>query len=722
MKIERIQKLNKQTLDEITDLHFKVLSESFINNFGREFVKISYIAILKNLKNIFFIATENGKFVGYLVATPNGEEFNKKVFLQSFWKLSWELLKSFTRNPFLILYLAHWFFLSLKRNDINPEIKYIAVNPKYQGKGVGTKLVNRLNIEFRKSSINQYKVGTKANSIGSNNFYQKLGFSYYDTKTFFGDKFNFYSYKKFIHRDVSFVDQLPKFILIFFLALYIFKSLVTIVNVPFYDFDEAHRAENAKRMREYKSFFVPLTGSGFDRIERLNIPIKDDPVEHLYYHLERPFLVYLAMIGSISIFGQSEWAYRLPSFIFGLLTLLATLIFISRFTSKRSAPGFIIAILSLITSSDLWLSSQYAQMDTGITLFIFLSLLSLISFCQYKQDRFIYLTGLLFALSILSKGQPSIIFLFPLIYLLIIKRLVFKDLAKFGLATLILLLPWVIYLSAMFGLELVIKVFSNFAISSASIIYQHNVAPFFWYIRWWWESLRPGWTLFLCLFLYDLLHRKIDWRKGALLSYIFGGLLAFSIPINKIWWYVLPLIPAIAIYIYFSIEQILKISPNKIVNFSLIIILASLPVFLRTTNSISLVYGLSLTLLCSIILLINISLPKSMQKVLLIISLLSSLTFFGFRFPEITPYHWNTKEVATYYKSLPGKKCLWVHDMPTEAVIFYSNDGEVEVLPKTLDNRPYCKHYFITPASEMPLEYQNGKIIYEQGNIKLIEL
>src|SRR5688500_2884463 len=99
MKIERIQKLTKPALEDITNLHFKVLQESFINRFGIEFVKESYLSILKNPENIFLALTEKDKLIGYLVATPSGERFNRKAFFQSFWKLFFEMLKSFAKNP-----------------------------------------------------------------------------------------------------------------------------------------------------------------------------------------------------------------------------------------------------------------------------------------------------------------------------------------------------------------------------------------------------------------------------------------------------------------------------------------------------------------------------------------------------------------------------------------------------------------------------------------------
>lgn len=493
-------------------------------------------------------------------------------------------------------------------------------------------------------------------------------------------------------------------------------------DVPFHDFDEAHRAENAKRMKEYKSFFVPLTGSPHDRVEHLKISLKENPNLHLYYHLERPPLVYLLMIATTTIFGNSEWVYRLPSFLFGMSTLFIFLLFAKK-EGQNNFYALAAGFLSLITSADLWLSSQYAQMDTGITFFLFLSLMTLIIFCEKRKRFLIYLAGLFFGLALLSKLQPAVIFTFPILLLLLTKKLNFKDIFKFLTGAALVFLPWFLYLIAKFGFKDVIYVISGFALTSASIVDINQKAPFFWYIRWWWESLRPGWSLFLAFFIYDLINLNFSWKKFTLLSYIFFGLLAFSIPINKLWWYVLPLIPAISYYIFLSAKDYLNHNPKKVLNFSLVVIIASLPVLLQSTNKMGLIYGFLITAISFLILKWDIKIPifkKISKEVLFCISLIVSLIPFYLYFPKIIPYHWNTKYVAEYYKNLPGQKCLWIGDMPTEAVLFYSNAGEVLPIQTITHTGLFLKcpsNYLITPD-----DYNKGELMVRKGNIILYKL
>lgn len=508
-------------------------------------------------------------------------------------------------------------------------------------------------------------------------------------------------------------------IFLLFFAIFTTKSLITMVKVPFYDFDEAHRAENAKRMKEYGSFFVPLTGSSQDRVEHLKISLKENSDFYLYYHLERPPLIYDLMILSTTVFGSSEWAYRLPSFLLGLMTLIVFYIF----AKQEKPPNYFaisVGLVSLITSVDLWLSSQYAQMDTGITLLLTISLLTLIIFCQTRKILLLYLAGMFFGLGLLSKLQPAIVFIFPILFLLLIKRLSLKDLIKFMIGFLLVFGPWFLYLVAKFGLKDVVFIMPGFALTSASIINIHQKAPFFWYIRWWWESLRPGWTIFLALFFYDAFYGRLTWQKRTLLAYIFGGLLVFSVPVNKIWWYTLPLIPAINYYIFLSVKEYLE-KPHKIVNLAFALIVASLPIFLNTSNTITLIYGFSITFIVFLILIDKLILKITAtpdKRTVFYFSIILTLTFFLLQFPQIIPYHRNTKEVAKYYRSLPYPKCLWLGDMPGEAILFYSNAGEVLPLDKTTQIYTNCKNnYLITPDN-----YKEGELIFKTGSIRLYKL
>lgn len=513
-------------------------------------------------------------------------------------------------------------------------------------------------------------------------------------------------------------------ILLLSFGVFVNLALTQMRQVPFNEFDEAHRAENAKRMLEYNSFFVPLTGSVFDRIIEFSIPFRNSETSRLYLHLERPPLVYDLMILSVKLLGSTEYSYRLPSFILGVAVLISFLIYGFKLSKGSDYLALILGFLTLLCSADLWLSSQYAQLDTALSLFLFLSLINLILFINQKRPLYLIVAGVSLGLAILSKGQMAILLLWPILYLLITKRISLKQLGILSLTTLLTISPWVIYLTLQFGLVKLSTVFTKFAIDSASVLEIHHKAPTFWYLRWWWESFRPGWSLFLCLLFIDILRRKFSYQKGLLLLYILVNLVVLSIPENKLWWYALPLIPVVSLYIVLSLKDYLLSHPNRLINLALVLIVTSRPALYGASNGTALFYGLVSTILSIYILWgFQISLGRfsgrisrfvTNPQVLILAAIIFSVLSFGLRFPKIIPWHWNIKPVSTYYSQLAGKKCLWIYSMPPESVLFYSDAGEVFTLNSYSQKYPHCQNYIITP-DRLP----DKGLIFRQGNMKL---
>ena len=192
MRILKVQKLSQSELERIVNLHYKILDESFLNNFGKNFLKVVYLTIVPSKTNITILTKEGENVIGFLVATKNGDEFNQEVIQKNFLKLSWEILKSSFLRPSLITRVIQWKFKPAHQNKIKPELQFIAIDPRYQGQGIGTKMLKMLSQEFKKDGINQYRVGTKAQNELSNAFYQKLGFKEFYKNSFFGDDFNYY--------------------------------------------------------------------------------------------------------------------------------------------------------------------------------------------------------------------------------------------------------------------------------------------------------------------------------------------------------------------------------------------------------------------------------------------------------------------------------------------------------------------------------------------------
>ena len=426
----------------------------------------------------------------------------------------------------------------------------------------------------------------------------------------------------------------------------------------------------------------------------------------------------------------------MPSLLFGLAvfdTLALTIYFLAQ--KKPNFPALAVALLAIITSYDWWLSAQMAHLDTAVALFTALSVFLLILFAQNKKKLLLPLAGFSLALAILAKGQPAVIFLFPFVYLLLAKKISPKEGLTLLGTTLIVLLPWIISFDKLLGPGLWLKTYFGRYISAPASTKigggdPTQAAPIFWYLRWWFDSLRPGVFLFGAFFLLGLVKRKLSWQKIALLTYIFGGFGLFSYAKSKVWWYVLPIIPALSFYLYLAITDYLKERKHGLVNLSLAILIASLPLFLFRSNTISLAYGLLTTILVFLVLKLPITdylLPATKKKrlfadltpsLLFTVSLLTSLVFFYLHFPAPTPNHLETKSVGQFFQTLPYPKCLWVEeDFPYEAILYYSRVGQLDYLDEDSILDPACQNYLVAGK-----DLENLKPVYQSGPVRLYKM
>ncbi len=509
---------------------------------------------------------------------------------------------------------------------------------------------------------------------------------------------------------------MKKLIYLIFISAFVFLIFLSIKNmssIPFHDFDEANRAEGARNMKLLEQYLGPITGSPFLRNEKLKIK---NPFNNnwLYFHLERPPLFFLSMILSTKIFGESELAYRLPSFIFGIGTILIIFVFFLHYQIFKNKVYALLSLIPILTAKDWWLSSQSALMDTMLSFFLTLAIINFLIFLRKGKNKRIFLifSGVSWGLAFLSKGQPSIIFVFPLFFLLIFKRLTLKEGIIIFISFLTVISPWILLVIRKFGLTIFLETFVLFAKNRTLAEDITQKAPIFWYFRWWFESFRIGVILFVTFLFLDLKTRKISLEKLTLIFFIIPSFIFFSLAKNKVWWYVLPLIPSIILYIGLSINEMIK-RKNKLINFLLIIFISGLPLFYQTTNKIALIFSFFLILISLII--CQLDLPKFNHKFFIVITTLIVFLFFYKNFPIIKPTYKENKIIGEYFQTLKNPKCLYVDSMPYEAIMFYSRVGEINYL-NTFNKDKKCENYLVSPKDN---PYQ---LIKKSGILKLYKI
>lgn len=458
-------------------------------------------------------------------------------------------------------------------------------------------------------------------------------------------------------------------------------------TLPFSEFDEANRAEGARNMAKFSYWFAPITGSPFFRRDDLSIDFNDRSQVNI--HLERNPLVFVEMALFSKFFGDKELLYRLPSFLFGLITIVTLFLYFL----KTNALIAVLALLPMIFSYDWWMSSQMAHLDTGLTLFLTLTILTLQELSRKENSRW-WLVSIFVWLAFLIKGQMVIFLIAPLIVSIVLGKADIKKVFCMGALSTALIVLSLLPIWFSVGVDkwfevYVLGVLSNRAVQTD----MSQVAPVWWYGYWWLFSFRLGVFLFIPLLINDFLNRRIDKDKWIVLSYIIVNFGLMSVMKNKVWWYVMPLMPAISMYIFMALKDLSV--DKKLSKILLILIVSMVPLFWGIEIGLKRVVVYSLVVMCINCLIIfgNVKTIK-LKSFYFIPVVLFGLFYFLKRFPRPSASYPEVKRLLDGVDITDG--CVYVSGMTYEGVMYYSKSGEINFWgEKEIDSE--CHNYLISP-------------------------
>lgn len=209
-----------------------------------------------------------------------------------------------------------------------------------------------------------------------------------------------------------------KHILLFSIA-YLLLFIPFIGHVHLFDWDEINFAEAAREMI--------LTG------DWLNVQINFEPF------WEKPPLFIWIQAFSMSIFGINEFAARFPNVLIGLVTVLTI------YFSVKKRYGHNASIYSVLFYAGSFTPHFYFKtgiIDPLFNLFIFISIINLVSGIENRRLMNFFLAGLSLGFAVITKGPVSILLvgLTGLVYQIVYKNnfYSFKELLFILLGLLIL--------------------------------------------------------------------------------------------------------------------------------------------------------------------------------------------------------------------------------------------------------------------------------------------
>ncbi len=339
---------------------------------------------------------------------------------------------------------------------------------------------------------------------------------------------------------------------ILLLSLILLTVLLSVIGTTqLVDWDECVFAQEAKEMVQNKDFLTYVWNG-----VRL---------------FEKPPLTGW-IISTSYLVGINEFSARLPAVIAGIALLLAVYAFGCKYFSKRTA---FLSSLILLSSQFFVVYTLRINSDIFFTLFTFLGVFAWLQ--SSENQRYSYLSGLLFGIAVMSKGlsiAPYLLAIFVTTFIDFRWENIIAYIKMFA-AFLLVILPWHLYEYLRYGQTFIQVYFIEHLIRRARVPLDFHIEGRLFYVK---LTIQNFSLLLLSIFIYPLyylvnvrkykswksIYKEIVSQRVLLTLFIISALTFISITNvrTRIWWYVMPIYPYLALVfaqsIIFLIDRINK--------------------------------------------------------------------------------------------------------------------------------------------------------------------
>lgn len=163
----------------MTRVHLNSGLNDFITDLGKDFLsQIFYPEILKSEWGFGYVYLIDGKVAGFITGSLDSARYYKKMMRRKCPLLISLVFGKLLKNPlfFKDVIQATLFSLKCTKPPVKPDLSYIAVDSKFQGKGIGKQLVMKLIEHLKNNNLAGCWTKTEKENIRSNRLYKKCGF------------------------------------------------------------------------------------------------------------------------------------------------------------------------------------------------------------------------------------------------------------------------------------------------------------------------------------------------------------------------------------------------------------------------------------------------------------------------------------------------------------------------------------------------------------------
>ncbi|WPC40482.1 ArnT family glycosyltransferase [Clostridium sp. JS66] len=357
-----------------------------------------------------------------------------------------------------------------------------------------------------------------------------------------------------VDKTIKFIEKCYYLFIVIILCTAAFNIFYNLGNIPINSWDEARHGVNA-----------------YEMIKRNNYIVNTYAYNNDYWNLKPP-ASYLAIILGYKLVGFNALGLRLFSAIAGVLTILSITIFVLHYNGKLAS---LISTAVLTTTLPFIVDhcSRSGDADSIFVLFFTLSMIFLI--ISKRNILWFYASGLAFSLAFLTKSWHSGSIVVIIIIYLVVNKTLFKankkNLISFLLVVSFPILIWAILRYNQDGFAFFKNMIGYDLMARTSKTLEGHIGGMCYYL----EHFQWSYFYWFCVFIATTLAMAATTTTETLTSdsknyslfialWITIPFSLYSIAKTKIWWYIFPIYPALAISIGATSSVLLKVKKSNI--------------------------------------------------------------------------------------------------------------------------------------------------------------
>ncbi|MDP4085803.1 MAG: glycosyltransferase family 39 protein [Bacillota bacterium] len=336
------------------------------------------------------------------------------------------------------------------------------------------------------------------------------------------------------------------FLMIILFTMASFNVFYGLNKFPIFSWDEARHGVNAFEMLKKGNFIISTYRNKID-----------------YWNLKPP-LSFWATIAGYKISGFNPLGLRMFSAIFAMLTIIEVSLFVNKIYGKLAT---LISTVSLTTCTQ-FLINHSARTGDADSLFVFFFTSAILALLLSELNiKWLYVSGLAFSFAFLTKswhaGNIALIMCLYLIFTGMYKELYLKNWFLLSLCMFVPILIWG-------GIRFQYDGIHFFKYMVTYDLLQRSSTSIEGHLGGWGYYFKILWTFFslwiILLFVLAALNMKnvfplrikIDRYLIGIILWVITPLLLFTLAETKIRWYILPIYPALSIFIGLLAGKILR--------------------------------------------------------------------------------------------------------------------------------------------------------------------